>query len=184
MVFYTIGIQAQNSFYDKLQGYDLSQVIHPDSIADDMFDKFKRPEPLGFIGDNYQRFQIHFTSFQKSEKNLHEYVITGKTRVKSNICSFTGTLKIVSAKYDNDPEMLDITGFKSGIITSNIEIIEDKSQKGSGSIKGTLVTDVVFDDKRQLHYNAIMLIADGYSNNSFIGTWTSYRTGVEPESFR
>lgn len=169
---------SDNGFYHKLKDYNLAVVINTDSITDDIGEKFLRPEILGFMGENYQRFYIHFTYFTKSDSNPYVYDVKGKTKVKDNICNFTGTVKVISAVYDDDPEMMDLTEFKAGIITSKIQIFEDKLQNGSGVINGILITDVIFDDKGKLQYNAIMSVADGYCNNQFTGSWESYKTGI------
>jgi len=35
---------------------------------------------------------------------------------------------------------------------------------------------VIIDNKRNFRYDALNFDADGFNNNQFIGTWTSYRT--------
>ena len=175
----TLFVQAQESlagsFYHKLKTFDLTSVINPDTLDGG----YARPEFLGYIGDNYQRFQIHFTSFQKSDKNPYEYVVAGKTRVKNNICDFTGIIRVISAKYYEivDGVNPDFPEYKFGNIMSKVEFFENKSQSGSGVIKGKLSTDVYFDEKGNLFYDDLMAIADGYYNNQFTGSWTSYITG-------
>lgn len=175
----TLFIQAQgslaDSFYHKLKNVDLTNVINPDTLDGG----YARPEFLGYIGDNYQRFQIHITSFQKSDKNPFEYIVKGKTKVKNNISDFSGTIKIISANYYEivDGVNPEFPEYKLGSILSEVELFEEKSQKGSGVIKGELSTDVYFDEKGNLYYDDLMAIADGYNNNQFTGSWTSYTTG-------
>lgn len=166
-------------FYNKLKDYDLSGVFNPDSITDDGNETFKRPDPIGYIGDNYQRFKIHLLSVVKSKSNPYEYKISGKTKVKDNICSFTGTITVIKATYDTSTLMRDIgfPTFEDGLITGHVKISEDKAQPGSGTIEGKLITDIYFDDKNKIHYSALMLIADGFFNNQFEGKWISYKTG-------
>jgi hypothetical protein len=168
-----------NSCYKKIKNFDLSIVFNPDSITDDGFEKYKRPEILGYIGTNFQRFQIHFTSFIKSQTNPYEYRVSGKTKVKDNINSFTGTVTIFDANFDNSSLMKDLgfPKFKAGYLTSKVLLYEDKSQPNSGYIKGDLSTDIYFDDKGQIHYHSLLLVSDSYSNNQFTGKWTSYKTG-------
>ena len=167
------------SFYKKIKDYDLSSVLNPDSITDDGNEKQRRPELLGFIDSSFQRFQIHFTSFVKSKSNPYEYVIIGKTKIKDNICNFKGTITVVAAIYDTTSLMRDIgfPTYREGNITSKVMLYEDKKQYGSGTITGELSTDIYFDDKGKIYYSALMLVADGYSNNQFKGSWTSYNTG-------
>jgi hypothetical protein len=180
LVFFTNVSLAQEDYLKKLKGYDLSQVINPDSLTDDMSEKYKHPEPLGFIGDDFQRFQVHFTSFTKSKSDPLLYNVKGKTRVKDNICNFIGTVKLVSAEED-EFSIIDVTdppGYHAVSILADVEILEDKSQKGAGKIEGTLLIDVFFDDKGVLRYNALMWGADGFRNNQFTGKWTSYKNGT------
>ena len=168
------------SFYQRIEKLNLSKVIIPDSIINDRNERYKHQDPLGFIGEDYQRFQIHFTSITKSKSSPYLYIISGKTLVHNNICSFTGTLKIVSADYDTSSlmKLIGYQNFKRGFITSQIKIIEDSNQLASGIINGRLETDCYFDDKGKIFYNALMIVADGFSNNSFIGNWTSFKTGL------
>jgi hypothetical protein len=168
-----------NSFYDELKRYDLSKVFNPDSIIDDGNEKFKRPEPLGYIDPNYQRFQIHFISIGKDNSNPYVYNITGKTKVKDYICNFTGTITVDEATYDTSGLMNDIgfPEYRAGLITAIVIIEEYKMQPGSGIIKGKIKTDIYFDAKKDIHYSALMLIADGFFNNQIEATWTSYKTG-------
>ena len=48
---------------------------------------FEKQEPLGFIGNNYQRFYIHFISAIQNPTDKLNYLIYGKTRVKENAVS-------------------------------------------------------------------------------------------------
>ncbi|MEL1243917.1 hypothetical protein AAEO56_06550 [Flavobacterium sp. DGU11] len=178
LVFFANLSLAQEDFLEKLKGYDLSQVIHPDSISDDTLEKIEAAESLGFMGNDYERFRIHFTSFTKSRINPLVYNVKGKTNFKNNICNFAGTISVVSAEYDDSLEGIIGPGQRGLSIVSNVVIYEDKLQNGSGIIKGTLITDAFFDAKGRLSYNALMLMADGFRNNQFTGTWTSYKTGA------
>lgn len=168
-----------HSCYEKIKNYDLSIVFNPDSITDDGFEKYKRPEILGYIGNNFQRFQIHFTSFIKSKTNPYEYRVSGKTKVKDNINSFTGTVTVFDANFDNSSLMNDLgfPKYKASYITSKVLLYEDKSQPNAGYIKGDLSTDIYFDDIGQVHYHSLILVSDSYSNNQFKGQWTSYKNG-------
>lgn len=163
-------------YLEQMKRYDLSQVINPDSISDDSRELIPHVDPHGFIGDNFQRFQIHFTSFKKSQSNPLLYEVKGKTRVKGNVCSFTGTFEITAAEYDDSLQEFMDPDYKGISLSSDVALYEDKSQAGSGVIKGTLVTDAIFNGKGKPEYNALMLMFDGYRNNQFTGTWTSYKT--------
>jgi hypothetical protein len=164
----SIALHAQNISIAK---YDLSTLWKGDTIHsdDDIAGAF--PEPLGFIGDNYQRFYIHYTSVVKTGPDL--YTVKGKTRVKDNICNFTGTIKVLKAVMHKDSED---PGYKEGTLTCQVTLYEDSTQRSSGFIKGQLTTDFCIDAKGHLQYDALTLGADGYANNQCEATWTSYST--------
>ncbi|MCO7352770.1 hypothetical protein NHN18_04630 [Riemerella anatipestifer] len=90
-------------FFEQIKNYNLSKVIAADSIISEnreekIKEKVKRPEILGFIGNNYQRFFIHFTSVIQNPTNPYEYLVSGKTKVRETICTFQGTITIKQAK--------------------------------------------------------------------------------------
>lgn len=129
---------------------------------------------LGFIGNDYQRFYIHFISTIQNPTNHLEYFVYGKTRVKENICSFQGLITITEAKtflVEDNPKQ------KQGFVKGKYEFYEDPNQKSSGILKGTFQTDFYFDSIRGLQYGVIIW-GDGYFNNAFVGTWSDYKSGV------
>jgi hypothetical protein len=132
-----------------------------------------RMEPLGYIGENYQRFYIHFSSVIQNPDNKSEYFVTGKTKVKTNICSFKGMIRINDSKTYNDNEFPMI---KQGFVKGIYEFFEDSNQKGSGILKGEFRTEFYADKNGQIKYNSLMIGADGFENNQFEGTWTSYKS--------
>ncbi|MEE1945312.1 hypothetical protein VRU48_09345 [Pedobacter sp. KR3-3] len=173
------GAQKSKSidFMSQIGKYDLSAIVTADSIIDedreDNKEKIKRRDPLGFIGDNYQRFYIHITAMVKSQDKPAEYYVYGKTRVKNNICDFIGTMIVTSCTLN--PEV-EIPGYKQGIATFEVKLYEDAKNSGAGLITGKLETHFLIDKQGKFRYDAIMLVADGFSNNQFAGIWTSYQT--------
>lgn len=166
-------------FFDQIKTYDLSTIITADSILpwdrEDKNEKFKREEILGFIGDDYQRFFIHFVSVIQNPTNPIEYLVYGKTKVKETICSFQGTITIRQARIY---KIGDIPAFKQGYAICDVILFEDKKQPSTGSIKGKLKSEFIIDDKGRFLYDAINFVADGFSNNQFVGNWTSYKTKI------
>ena len=176
---------AQNvptsDFSIKMKNYDLSVVLTADSIIDGENEKSPRGEILGFIGDNYQRLQIHFISIIKNQSNPYEYFTYGKTKVKNNICEFQGTITIKEAKlYDNRNEVCcdKDTLIKFGYANCEVILYEDRKTNSSGFIKGNLSSSFLIDLDGVFRYDAYFLVADGFSNNEFTGVWTSYQTGL------
>lgn len=164
------------NFYTSIGKYDVSKLWCADSTLDQEEKKyFPFPEPLGFIGTNYQRFYIHYTSVRKSKEDPYRYIVTGKTRVRNNIIPFTGTITITEAvlsKVTDDPL------YKEGSLDCTIHFYEDSTLPASGFIAGRLSTDFCLDKKGRLYYDAISIEADGYSNNQCTATWKSYKTAT------
>jgi hypothetical protein len=170
------------NFYDSIKYYDLSKLWRTDSVLnleliDDTISsdprKFAFPEPIGFIGSNYQRFYVHFLSVRKDKKNPYIYDVTGKTRVKNNICRFAGTMTIDTARYYIDTL---VPQFQSGYVICKCIFYEDSTKSMSGCITGTIGTDWCIYHQ-QIYYDNVYGIADGYSNNQFTGVWQSYHSG-------
>ena len=161
------------SYYREAGAVDFSKMWILDSIETERGKFFKRPEPLGFIGDDYQRFQIHFTSVVRSKVDPYEYVVRGKTKVRTNIGAFHGTLHIDRAFQYRDNEF---PGYKLGRLEGRYLFFEDRESPGSGSLRGTFNLDWFLDGKNKPQYNALWAVADGFTNNEFRGAWTSYRS--------
>ncbi len=171
--------KATTNFYDQIKNYDLSTILTADSILaedrEDSKDKFKRAEVLGFIGDNYQRFYIHFISIIKNPTNPYEYLAYGKTMVKETVCSFQGKIIIKESRISKSD---DVPTYRQGRVICEIILYEDKKQSSTGFINGKMTSDFIIDDKGIFRYDALMFVADGFANNQFIGSWTSYKTNV------
>lgn len=167
------------NFYDQIKTYDLSKVLTADSILSEDReggeDVLKRADILGFTGDEYQRFFIHFISVIQNPINPYEYLVYGKTKVKETICSFQGTITIIESRIYKSG---DIPAYKQGFTTCEVMLYEDKKQSSTGFIKGKLKIKFLIDNKGKFRYDALMFDGDSFSNNQFIGSWTSYKTNV------
>ena len=167
------------NFFDQIKTYDLSTILTTDSILNEDGqggkEKFKRAEILGFIGDDYQRFFIHFVSIIQNPANHYEYFAFGKTKVKETIRSFQGTITIRQARiYKNG----DIPAYKQGFATCDVVLYEDEKQSSTGIFKGKLKSNFIIDETETFRYDALMFVADGFSNNQFVGSWISYKTNT------
>ena len=69
-----------NKLNEQLLRYDYSQVL-------------MRNDLLGYIG-NGQRLYMHFDTIYKDKVNPHWYHVEGKSKVKQNLCSFTGRIDL------------------------------------------------------------------------------------------
>jgi hypothetical protein len=160
-------------FFAQIKNYDLSVVMTADSIFDDDEKMYERSEILGFICDNYQRLHIHFISIIQNPSDPYEYFAYGKTKVKENISSFQGTMKVTKSKLYKES---DVPIYKQGYAELKVNLYEDSKQNSTGFFSGKLTANFMIDKKDVLKYDALISGADGFCNNQFVGTWTSYKT--------
>jgi hypothetical protein len=141
--------------------HDISHILTQTSNA----------QVFGFIGDNYQRIRIKLISVIKNKHNPSQYFVYGKSMVKENVCEFQGTITITNVFNSKDPET---AGIKNGKVVGEYLFLENPSQKHVGQFKGVFSSDWYIDKDGSLKYNDLNDVADGFSNNEFVGTWTSY----------
>jgi len=138
----------------------------------------------GFIGDNYQRIRVKFLKVTKSQSAPENYLVYGKSMVKDNICEFRGTItiqnirkyKIISYGVDDEYKNKGIRG--QYVISGNYNFSENESQAQSGTFTGTFQSNFYLDKNNKVHYDDIADVADGYTNNQFIGRWVSHKINV------
>ncbi|MEL6539508.1 MAG: hypothetical protein AAFP93_01920 [Bacteroidota bacterium] len=146
-------------------------------------------EPLGYIGDHFQRLQIRFTSIAQRESDPTVYDVAGKTRVKGHICDFKGTLTLkyvrlakVPIRYERteqDQEALyNGTPVRPGVVVGEYKLVEDPAQLRSGILTGMFATNFVMTDHKDVWYATADFQSDHYRNNQFEGIWTSHRYGM------
>lgn len=169
---------------DKLKPKNtLSQYNKLDFV--NLWTQTKNYNVLGIIGSNHQRIKIKFLSIKKDSINSNKYLVSGKSSVKETICDFKGTIILRDIKeveklhfgVDNEHQN---KGIKSqGVLIADYEFKENKDQKHSGLFKGKLYSKWYLISDDRIEYDNIQSVADGYSNNAFIGVWKSYKTGKE-----
>ena len=134
---------------------------------------------LGYIGDGYQRLRIVVLSATKHPSQPDIYNVTGKSMVKNVVRSFTGTIKITktasSPHAELDEEYKGEHVKEAGSVFGEYHFAEDAKQTNTGKFDGVFTTDWIVDRNGRLQYDEVMAGADGYANNQFVGTWTSYR---------
>jgi hypothetical protein len=126
---------------------------------------------VGFIGKDYQRFRIKFISVIKNKDQQDQYFVYGKSMVKENVCEFQGTLRITNAFYLKDTEIKDA---RQGILIGDYSLFENAAQKHVGVFRGAFRVGWYVNNHGQIHYDDLMIDADGFKNNEFVGTWSPY----------
>lgn len=139
---------------------------------------------LGIIGDDYQRLYMKLLFVVKNENAPNEYLVYGRSKVKSNICDFVGKIIVEEIRethrewfgVDNE----DLGKSKTqGILTARYEFLENKTQKHTGVFSGVLQTKWYLDTNDKMAYDDMNSHADPYFNNSFVGTWRMYDSNVK-----
>ncbi len=147
---------------------------------------FHEENPLGYIGNKYQRLYMHFDTIYKDKKDASRYIVNGVSRVRQNLCRFSGYIKIDSVGADNGEDSYRVslgTNENTSRFTAyaKYEFKEDAAQKGSGVFSGKFWS-AIYLYKNTVHYDDLKFGADGYCNNQFEGTWTSYRTKAKKKA--
>ena len=171
-----------------LNDKDLSKTERKKSIAKydfgSLWTSADNSSVFGFIGPNFQRLRVKIISAAKTKKNPYIYTVSGKSMVKNNICSFTGTFKILKARtyrkmhwgLDDDYKNKGIK--RQGIVTGEYRLTEDRACIFRGTFEGRLLTRWYIDSAGKLMYDDIQKHSDTYANNQFVGTWKSHRRDI------
>ncbi|MBE9601919.1 hypothetical protein [Pedobacter sp. MC2016-24] len=120
-------------------------------------------------------FYIHFTSITKDSNNPYQYLVTGKTKVRETIRTFSGKLKVIRAVIQKNKTYPE---YQLGYAMGNFQLYEDKNFSATGSLIGSFTTRFIIDHQKNFRYDALKFNSDGFRNNQFQGIWTSYRTKV------
>ena len=177
--------QTSSWLSSTLDDSELSKVEHKNRVTrynlGPLWTQIDNASVFGFIGDNYQRLRMKIMSATKDLRQPDTYAVTGKSMVKNVIRPFRGTMKITNARVHKNPRLgLDDEyknkGIKeSGVIVGEYHLSEDRKQTNTGSFDGVFATYWYVDRNGRIKYDDIEMFADGYRNNQFGGTWTSYR---------
>ena len=135
---------------------------------------------LGFIGVNYKRLRITFTSIKKSEENKDVYEVEGfSTVMNKNKRTFKGTFSLLShykfTKPADDDPPLPKKGEVEGFSTFSYQLAEDENLTATGVFKGKMIV-MWFKKVNAAPVYYIPFHDDGERNYQFFGTWTSYTT--------
>lgn len=132
--------------------------------------KFGHIEPIGYRGPNFQRFYIHYDNVKHQGNG--DYLVNGHTRCRDTIRYFSGHIVLDSATTYKDWEFSELAE-EEGTIFAHYVFNEDTNCTGAGILSGRASFDYVRRHGRY-YYDAFWAVADGYCNNQYEGTWTSY----------
>jgi len=163
----------KDNFKSKYLNYDFSTLLTP------------KHDFLGFIGQDYRRIRIYFTSIMKDTINQEKYLIKGISVVGNNICNFDGKISIeqvreyksmhygLDNKYEN-------SGIKSqGILIGKYKFEENSEQNYTGIFEGIMTLKWYVDRFGIIHYDRIEWFSDRYRNNQYVGIWSDSKNGAK-----
>jgi len=164
-------LKKQN-LIDRYMPYDFSLLIKPQT------------EFLGFIGSDYRRILITFSSVTR-ESNSQTYTVSGTSLVINNKCDFIGTITILQIRefetfhYGVD-DIYRENGLKAqGVIIGEYSLKENKDQPHSGEFIGIMSLMWFIDKAGELFYDSINNFSDSYRNNQYVGIWKDYSSKNE-----
>jgi len=134
---------------------------------------------LGFIGANYKRLRITFTSIKKSEENKDVYEVEGfSTVMNKNKRTFKGTFSLQSHYKFTEPTFEEPlkNGDIEGFSTFSYQLAEDEKLSATGIFKGEMLVLWYKEINKKPVYTELFIQSDGSRNYQFFGTWTSYKT--------
>ncbi|WP_438711317.1 hypothetical protein ACSTS3_22705 [Aquimarina muelleri] len=155
---------------------DSDSIIYESDFSNILLDH--KTKYIGFIGKNKKRLHI---SFESIKKNNNQYHVLGSTTVGRNTRRFEGYIKIkeiCSFKnfiYGVDDWMKGKVK-DQGFLVGEFSFSENPKHSATGVFKGKLLARWYLDLESNLNYDNIDSDSDSYSNNQFLGTWTSYKT--------
>ena len=151
-------------------------------------------EKTGFDGvfdTGYWRIQIHFESVVRDNADYTVYHVNGASRHRKVITPFSGTIKIKEViQYDREVYWaMDTNADKSAdeplyserkskytYLTADYFLSEDTNAKFSGRYTGLLTFALHETQNGTLLDNLSDYEGDGFSNFTYNGIWTSYKT--------
>jgi hypothetical protein len=168
---------------DKFDNSSGQEVVTTDFCSEYDLTKFLRTyEDYGTDGvfdTIYQRIQFHFETIKKDEAENCKYLIYGADRLRGLVTPFNGKISInkvvknagdlYNPEIPSDEKMIDFYG--------NFEFREDEKVSGSGVFKGDISFSLTLNKENELIDDMGDYMGDGFSNFTYEGTWTNYKTG-------
>lgn len=158
----------EENMLSKYLKHDFSRLLTPNT------------EILGYIGANYGRIKVTFSSVKKSSTLPNLYYVSGSTTVATNTCDFEGTITVEQIRefkqmhYGVD-DMYRDHGIKSeGILIGRYQFSENPHQNHVGIFGGVMTLWWYLDRNGTVQYDSLEIHSDRFRNNQYVGTWTEY----------
>ncbi len=158
-------------YSDSMNNYIVEQ-LELNDIGFIWSGKLSEDNRLGFIGPQYQRIKMDFTSVIQNFDNPFEYFVYGNSTVSENTCSFLGSILILEAGYIPDQ---NYPGFIRAYISGNYVFFEDQSCLHSGVFRGEFISSFYIDGDGTIYYDNLDDEKSDFTNNEFFGVWEDYQ---------
>ena len=156
-------------------------------INDDKFDEFDfsgiladtRTKFLGYIGADYHRLHLNFSSVKKASHT--KYIVSGEYKITTEARPFDGEIQITKIKkYANLNYGVD--DFMKGKINAQGIALASYFLKGDGGFqaKGQMLMKWYIDSDKRLAYDDISEDEDMYANDLFCGECKVGKAQIKP----
>lgn len=140
----------------------------------------------GIFGKNYQRIDFFIYEVKKSKNDPYKYLVKGKSRLKANVCDFSGEINIIEIRRFKETgnskmhSMVFSDTTYNGVIVADYKFYEDKNQYGSGIFQGKFASGV-FVYPNYLNFSRIGSWNEINETNmygTFVGIWKGYKSDI------
>lgn len=132
---------------------------------------------IGFIGPDFQRLHIHFSSINKRAGTPEYYDVQGASMVKGIVRELAGVIHVRRIRQIPD-SLTHLTRYE---LSADYEFRESSLTTIYGVFRGKLTSQVYSDGKR-IYSDDLDSYAERWCTNQFEGTWTSFRTGQKKKA--
>lgn len=151
-------------------------------------DNPENDESLGFIGDDYQRLYMKILSAKKDPRHPDTYSVSGKSKVKDNVCEFKGSFQIQNIRivdtsdlaedFINKYIVFDLnnnqdTFHKIGLLIVKYKLFEESSQNHAGIFEGYMACGFYFS-KKNIQKVKRFYLEPAEGDQQCVGIWKSY----------
>lgn len=127
----------------------------------------------GIIGSKCRRISVHIDSVIKSKNDSLTYIVFGKSKVRENICSFTGAIKFNFANRDTTYIEIPEEDNTMGIIHGEYIFTENPEQMKTGFFSGEITIRWTMSEEGKLELAQGWYTTLDYSF-AYNGYWQSY----------
>lgn len=116
---------------------------------------------VGFLGPEYQRFELRMTSVARASDSLPVFAFAGKTRFRDTVRAVSGLAAIAEAAVYPAKN-----GLQTGYLTARLRFTDSDS----GYFEGELTTYFV-QEQETFRYDALLYQHPTFSNNGCVGLY-------------